>query len=200
MNRYLFAKIISRIFDFYFIVPLMFFVIIFGLDLKVSFLFVFLYLLIPILFFVIFLLVQFIRHKFVFSKIDFDLSSNKKDRLLSGLIISIWLIIGTIIAIFIHTSIIFISILYLFTAIIVLANIITIFWKISFHSIMISSLFVMVLLVNPLLSLIVLPFIPIVGYSRIILKKHNFEQVVAGFLLVISMFLLFYKLGFFIIK
>lgn len=200
MNKYLFAKIISRIFDFYFVVPLMFFIIISGLHLSVSILFIVLYLLTPIFLFIIFLFVQIKRHKLDISKIDFDLSQNNRDRVLSGTIISIWLIIGTIVAILIHSNMIFISVLYMFTIIIVVANIITIFWKISFHAIMITSLFVIVLLVNPLLSLIILCFIPIVGYSRVILKKHNFEQIVAGFLLVISVFLIFYKLGFFIIK
>ena len=200
MNKNLFAKIISRVFDFYLIVPLMFFILVFGLNLSVNILFIFIYLFIPILLFFIFFIFQFKRHKSDLSKMDFDLSENKKDRLISGSIISIWLIIGTIVSIMIHSSEVFISVLYMFTLIIIIANIITIFWKISFHSIMISSLFVTVLLVSPLLSLIILCFVPIVGYARLILKKHNFEQVVAGFLLVISIFLIFYKLGFFIIK
>jgi len=65
-----------------------------------------------------------------------------------------------------------------------LGILVTLFWKISFHMIIstLSIFFIIYLLQNPYSYLLAL-LIPLVGWSRVQLKKHDTKQVIGGFLL-----------------
>lgn len=65
-----------------------------------------------------------------------------------------------------------------------LSTLLTMFWKISFHMIVATlCLFIITtLLQNPLLYSLFL-LLPIIGWSRVYLKRHTVKQVIGGFVL-----------------
>lgn len=67
-----------------------------------------------------------------------------------------------------------------------LSTLLTMFWKISFHMIVATlCLFIITtLLQNPLLYSLFL-LLPIIGWSRVYLKRHTVKQVIAGFVLTV---------------
>lgn len=88
---------------------------------------------------------------------------------------------------------------YVFSGLIMttVTSIITLYWKISFHTAATTSV---VTAINILGGLRFAPFfvlIPIIAWARIVLKKHTFNQVLGGFLVALVITgLIFYLFGF----
>ena len=73
-------------------------------------------------------------------------------------------------------------------------TIITFFWKISGHTIYATLLFATLIYLFPNLTLLPLIFfvLPLIGWSRVVLKKHTTTQVIAGTLLSLIISVLIY--------
>ena len=92
-----------------------------------------------------------------------------------------------------HKNMDFISILLAFAVILFVAFIVTFFWKISFHAIMITSLFISsIILGNIYLEVFLFLMIFTVSYSRYVLKKHTIGQLIAGVSLVSLVFIILF--------
>lgn len=59
-------------------------------------------------------------------------------------------------------------------------GIVTLFWKISFHSASMASAVVVVMSIIGSLALTTLPLVLLVGWSRVHLQRHTMTQVLAG--------------------
>ncbi|NLE30837.1 prolipoprotein diacylglyceryl transferase [Candidatus Dojkabacteria bacterium] len=67
------------------------------------------------------------------------------------------------------------------------STLLTMFWKISFHMIVATlCLFVISFLLNNPLTYLLSLALPLVGWSRIFLKRHTLKQVIGGFVITIS--------------
>lgn len=67
-----------------------------------------------------------------------------------------------------------------------ISTILTMFWKVSFHMIVatLCIFIITTLLQNPLLYSLFL-LLPMIGWSRIYLKRHTVKQVIGGFVLTV---------------
>lgn len=74
---------------------------------------------------------------------------------------------------------------YVFSGLVMaaLASLITLYWKISFHTAITTSVVTAILILGGLRFWPFIIIIPLLGWSRIVLKKHSFWQVVSGSLL-----------------
>ncbi len=62
----------------------------------------------------------------------------------------------------------------------------TLFWKVSFHMIISTlAIFYIIFVTQQPYTLLLALLLPLIGWSRIYLKRHNLKQVVGGFLLTI---------------
>ncbi|MHB8362326.1 MAG: hypothetical protein ACYDBX_01745 [Patescibacteria group bacterium] len=197
MNKSIFAIVVSRVFDFYIVVPIMSIILLLNFGISKFYIAGPILIMIPLILFLIFLIFQI--KKTGIDNIDFDLS-NIHDRIISSFIVTLWLLASDIVLSIYGINEELLHILYLFTIIIVFATLITFFWKISFHAIMITTLFVLVLIFYKEYSIIVALLIPVVWFSRLVLKKHNIYQLIAGSLLVLVLFSVFYNFGLIMIK
>ncbi len=190
MNRRVFSIIISRVFDFYIVVPLIAILLIYRYNLKFNFLDIFLLIGIPILFFISFVIYE--SFKKGIKNIDFDLEDGKKTRLISIIFILLWLIFLLGILVYKHYNIYFIYVLFMFILILFFAFLITFIWKISFHAIMITSLLCLSIMIgNRYLMIFFIIVLPFIFYSRYTLKKHTIAQLIGGSLLVFLLFISF---------
>lgn len=79
---------------------------------------------------------------------------------------------------------------------IVVALAITYFWKISLHSSIVTLFVAMLLFIYGTKVVVVIAFIPLVFWSRIVLKRHTFWQLFAGFILALIIAVgIFYMFG-----
>jgi membrane-associated phospholipid phosphatase len=79
---------------------------------------------------------------------------------------------------------------------IVIALAITYFWKISLHSSIVTLFVAMLLFIYGSKVAVVIAFIPLVFWSRIVLKRHTFGQLFAGFILALIIAVgIFYMFG-----
>ncbi len=191
MNKEKFSIIISRIYDFYIIAPLISILLIVRYRLKFNFFDVFLLIIVPLIFFLLFLIFEI--YKKGIDKIDFDIEDSKNKRLILIFIISFWSFLVFLILYFQHYNYSLLMFILMFSIIIFIAFLITFFWKISFHAIMSTSLFVVSLAFsNLVLSIILFLLIPVVCFARYTLKKHTISQLIGGFSLVIIVFIIFH--------
>ncbi len=197
MNKSIFAIVVSRFFDFYIVVPVISIILLLNFGISKFYLAGPILVMMPLILFLIFLIFQIKKSNI--SDIDFDLS-NMHDRLISSFIVTIWLLSSDIVLSIYGLNQGLLHILYMLTLIILFATLITIFWKISFHSIMITTLFIVVFIFYKEYSIIVALLIPVVWFSRLVLKKHNIYQLIGGSLLVLVLFSIFYNLGLIMIK
>ena len=199
MNKINFSIIISRIFDFYITTPLIAVILIMKYDIKFSFFNIFLFIFIPFILFITFFLIEVIKKGI--KNVDFDLEDSKKVRLLSIFIVFIWVLFVAFVLRIDHYNPYFVNVLFSFSIILFIAFIITFYWKISFHAIMITSLFVSsIILKNLYLEIFFFLMIFAVSYSRYKLKKHTIGQLIAGFSLVILIFSIFFLSGLIMLK
>ena len=78
-----------------------------------------------------------------------------------------------------------------------LTAVVSYYWKISLHSAMITFFVCMIMFLFGFQFWPIIVTIPIVGWSRLVLKRHTLMQLVAGFflaLIVVSVTFIFYKL------
>jgi hypothetical protein len=197
VNKSIFAIVVSRVFDFYIVVPIMSIILLLNFGISKFYISGPILIMIPLILFLIFLIFQI--KKTGIDNIDFDLS-NIHDRIISSFIVTLWLLASDIVLSIYGINEELLHILYLFTIIILFATLITFFWKISFHAIMITTLFVLVLIFYKEYSIIVALLIPVVWFSRLVLRKHNIYQLIAGSLLVLVLFSIFYNFGLIMIK
>jgi membrane-associated phospholipid phosphatase len=79
---------------------------------------------------------------------------------------------------------------------IVVALAITYFWKISLHSSIVTLFVAMLLFIYGTKVVVAIAFIPLVFWSRIVLKRHTFWQLFAGFILALIIAVgIFYMFG-----
>lgn len=104
----------------------------------------------------------------------------RKERLFPLLIINISVIIGFCVLIFTSPTRLLLSVYSMYLLSLPVISLITFFWKISFHSSYITLFSIAYMLVFGKWAILTLPLIPIVGWSRIKLKKHTIAQVLAG--------------------
>lgn len=199
MNKINFSIIVSRIFDFYISVPVIATILIVRDDIKFSLYNIFLFIFIPLILFLIFISLE-IKKKGL-KNIDFDLEDSKKVRLISIFSVFIWILFVAFIFLLEHKNIDFVNTLLAFSIILFVAFIITFYWKISFHAIMITSLFISsIILGNIYIEVFFFLMIFAVSYSRYILKKHTIGQLVAGVSLVSLVFAIFFLSSLIVLK
>jgi len=89
--------------------------------------------------------------------------------------------------------------IYVFSGLIMtsIASIITLYWKISFHTAITGSVVTAILMLGGLRFWPLFFLTPIVGWSRVILGKHSFWQVTGGTLLAFGVtYLIFHLFGY----
>lgn len=76
-------------------------------------------------------------------------------------------------------------VIYIFSGLImvILASIITFYWKISFHTMVITSVISAIVIIGGLRFWPFFLLIPIIAWARIVLKKHSLYQAIGGSLL-----------------
>lgn len=76
-------------------------------------------------------------------------------------------------------------VIYIFSGLImvILASIITFYWKISFHTMVITSVVSAIVIIGGLRFWPFFLLLPIIAWARIVLKKHSICQVIGGSLL-----------------
>lgn len=79
----------------------------------------------------------------------------------------------------------------------VITTLITLFWKISFHTAVTTSVVTAITILGGIRYLPFFILIPIIAWARIVLKKHTLNQVVGGFLVAFLITeAIFYAFGF----
>lgn len=89
--------------------------------------------------------------------------------------------------------------IYVFSGLVMsaLASLITIYWKISFHAAATTSVVTAILILGGLRFWPFIVLVPLIGWSRIILKKHSFYQVLFGSILAFSVtYIVFHIFGY----
>ncbi len=104
----------------------------------------------------------------------------RKERLVPLLIINICVILGFIILLFLKSSALLKTVYLIYLLGLPLISIITVFYKISFHSSYITMFSLIYLMVFGKWAVVTLPLIPLVSWSRVRLKRHTFGQVLLG--------------------
>lgn len=89
--------------------------------------------------------------------------------------------------------------IYVFSGLVMsaLASIITLYWKISFHTAITSSVITAILILGGLRFWPFIILVPLIGWSRVVLKKHTIWQVTGGALLAFGVTcIIFYLFGY----
>jgi len=107
---------------------------------------------------------------------------SRKDRFIPLLISTLSFLAGFITLQLTGADILIRLIFLIYISSLVIFSIITLFWKISFHTSYITLFYVVLATVLGKKFLFLFVLIPLVGWSRVKLKKHTVMQVTAGFL------------------
>lgn len=105
---------------------------------------------------------------------------DRKRRVKPMSVILLWLIISIIILMLVNAPK---PIIFLINAVmmqVLLLFIVTLLWKISFHSATITTAATVTLLLGSDLTWAIIPMVPLVGWSRVYLHRHTRMQVIAG--------------------
>lgn len=124
----------------------------------------------------------FTHHGWVFD----DTLQNKKILRERTILFSIFLVLATLELLILVSTHPYQPILTVFSGGIVtliIIGLITYFWKISIHATMITFFVVMFILLYGWRIWLILLLIPIIFWSRLMLKRHNFWQLLFGFIL-----------------
>ncbi len=123
--------------------------------------------------------------------------SRRKERLFPLLIVNISVILGYFLFVFSNPEKLLKSVYLIYLFSLPVISLITIFWKISFHASYITLFSIVYIMVFGKWAVFTLPLIPLVGWSRIRLRKHTLAQVIAGFGITLAICLIiFYFFGF----
>ncbi len=121
----------------------------------------------------------------------------RKERLFPLLIINVCIIAGFFVLIFIQPEKLLLNVYVIYLLSLPAISIITLFWKISFHASYITLFSIVYLIVFGKWAMLTIPLIPLVGWSRIKLKRHTLAQVLAGIAVIGSISLtVFYITGY----
>lgn len=115
-------------------------------------------------------------------KLEMDMP-NREDRLYPLLCTIISYLLGVITLFTINAPSIITVLMFCYFTNTLLVLIISSFWKISIHTVGVAGPAVFLIYVFGYPGLIFLPLIPIVMWSRLFLKRHTFNQVIAGAIL-----------------
>ncbi len=107
---------------------------------------------------------------------------DREKRLKPILVIFSWLAVSIVILYLVHAPLAMPFLISAVLAQIVFLGIITVLWKISFHSATIMSAATIAILLCSQFAWETSALVPLVGWARIRLKRHTFMQVVAGYL------------------
>lgn len=106
---------------------------------------------------------------------------DREKRLKPILVIFAWLAISIVILFLIHAPLVMPFLIGAVLAQIIFLGIITVLWKISFHSATIMSAATIAILICSQFGWAMSLLVPLVGWARIRLKRHTFMQVVVGY-------------------
>ena len=95
-------------------------------------------------------------------------------------VIFVWLIISIFILNFINAPTIMVILIVAVLLEVSLLGLVTVLWKISFHAATVSSAATATLLLSSQLAWIMVPLVPLVGWTRVHLKRHTTLQVIGG--------------------
>jgi len=104
----------------------------------------------------------------------------RKERLFPLLIINTCIVIGFFILIYMQPEKLLLSVYAIYLLGLPVISLITLFWKISFHATYITLFSIVYLIVFGKWAILTIPLIPLVGWSRIKLKRHTLAQVLGG--------------------
>lgn len=105
---------------------------------------------------------------------------NKEDRVYPLLWILLSYLLGVIILYIIHAPLIITVLMFCYFSNTLIVLFISLFWKISIHSVGIAGPVAFLIYVFGYPGLIFLLLIPIIMWSRLYLKRHTLSQVIAG--------------------
>lgn len=95
-------------------------------------------------------------------------------------VIFVWLIISIFILAFINAPTVMTILIVAVLLEVSLLGVVTVMWKISFHAATVSSAATATLLLSSQLAWIMVPLVPLVGWTRVYLKRHTTLQVIGG--------------------
>ena len=104
----------------------------------------------------------------------------RKERLFPLLIVNTCVIAGFFVLIYVQPEKLLLSVYMIYLLVLPVISIITLFWKISFHASYITLFSIVYLIVFGKWAILTIPLIPLVGWSRIKLKRHTLAQVLGG--------------------
>lgn len=136
-------------------------------------------------FFVSILFTAFIPYSFILyfyraGRISDIYMPKRRERLIPLLIVNISVIAGFIILMFLQSSVILKTVYMIYLLGLPLISIVTVFYKISFHSSYITMFSVIYLVLFGKWAMPLLLLVPLVGWARITLKRHTLGQVLSG--------------------
>ncbi len=182
-----FFSIISIIFDFYILAPLIFIIFIINLHLNsITIIYATLYFFVS---FITFLVIKYLKR----GKGSDFISINIEDgnRVSTSFYFSAWILFIIVFLAIIDSNRIFLSFLEMFFVIMFFASIISVFWRISYHSILSTSFTLILIYFYGYIGMLFIIALALVWYSRFYLRKHSIKQLVAGSLLVLVTFFVF---------
>ncbi|MBM3701283.1 MAG: hypothetical protein FJW68_10300 [Actinobacteria bacterium] len=106
--------------------------------------------------------------------------ARRKERLFPLLIINICVVAGFFALLYLQPQRLMMSVYSIYLIGLPIISLITLFWKISFHATYITLFSMVFMIVFGKWAVITIPLIPLVGWSRIKLRKHTLPQVIAG--------------------
>ena len=127
---------------------------------------------------------------------DIDLS-DRKDRPIYLVVFVLGLAVASAILFWLNVPLKFF--VYTFSGLImsIITTLITLKWKISFHTAITTSVVTAIMILGGLRYTPLLLLIPIIGWARVTLKKHTVNQVIGGFLVAFAVTeIIFYLFGF----
>lgn len=104
----------------------------------------------------------------------------RKERLFPLLIVNACVIAGFFVLIYVQPEKLLLSVYMIYLLVLPVISLITLFWKISFHASYITLFSIVYLVVFGKWAILTIPLIPLVGWSRIKLKRHTLAQVLGG--------------------
>lgn len=119
----------------------------------------------------------------------------RKERLVPLLIINICVIAGFVILLFLKSSALLKTVYLIYLLGLPVISIITVFYKISFHSSYITMFSLIYLMVFGKWAVFTIPLIPLVGWSRVRLKRHTTGQVLLGIAVIAAVSLTIFTLN-----
>ena len=182
-----FFSIISIIFDFYILAPLIFIIFIINLHLNsITIIYATLYFFVS---FITFLVIKYLKR----GKGSDFISINIEDgnRVSTSFYFSAWILFIIVFLAIIDSNRIFLSFLEMFFVIMFFASIISVFWRISYHSILSTSFTLILIYFYGYIGMLFIIALALVWYSRFYLRKHSIKQLAVGSLLVLVTFFVF---------